>query len=175
MSEKHARGQVPVPVLEDGSLSQRQVRPETLGVWLVTEGWKKTSSGCRKHAGKHSGWLPVSSCSGQCYGSGSLWRPPRLCRTGHTAYNKSQSWEPRTPLLGKGGEWTGSVRKVVGGARDPASFTVDSGGEQLLQASPHYPHLQHGQREKTAPTPFMGGCECQGVPRQQGGCSAIIH
>lgn len=135
--------------------------------------------GCSKHSSKHGGRLPVSSCSGQCYGSGSLWPPPRLCRTGHTAYNKSQSWEPRTPLLGKGGEWTGSVRKVVGGSRDPASFTVDSSGEQLLQASPHYPHLQHMARERRQrplhSAPFTGGCECQGVPPQQGGCSAIIH
>lgn len=38
--KKHARGQVPMPVLEDGHLSQRRVRPETLGAWLVTEGWK---------------------------------------------------------------------------------------------------------------------------------------
>lgn len=72
--------------------------------------------------------LPVGFCSGQYCGSGSLWLPPRSCRKGHTACSKSQSWEPRTPLLGKGGEWTDSVRKVV---RDPmvlTSFAVDFDG-----------------------------------------------
>lgn len=105
MSERDAWGRAsPHAGLEDGRSSQRQLRPKTFG--YLACGWTGT---CHKVCRKEGDHLPVDSCSGQCCDSGSLWLPPHLCRTGHTTCNKSRSWEPRTPLLGKGGEWTGSI------------------------------------------------------------------